>query len=493
MARKKNRRNHTGLKLFLVLLMLAAIACTAFLVKLCVEMVGTAPDPNNPVTNIIAPYLPHYEIKDDTALPQQAEPEPTEPETTEPPTTLPPEPEHVVTRATIGATGDLLMHMPVVDSGRRPDGSYNFDYIFQYLNPYTIAADYAVANLETTLCSNTNGYAYNGYPNFNSPDDIVDAAAGAGFDMLLTANNHSFDTGKTGYFRTIETIRSRGLATLGTMLDGSEPKFAIQNINGIQVGMLCYTYEGRPEGAMANRVYLNGIPMHEGGEEVINTFLPLNPEPFYQEISQYLAQMKAMGAEATVVFIHWGVEYTTVPVEHQYTIAQKLCDMGVDVIVGGHPHVVEPVQLLSSTLDPDHKTVCLYSMGNAVSNQRANVMQSQPSGHTEDGVWFTMTFSKYSDGTVYLEDVDLIPCWVDLRTTNGRYYYILPLDGETMEQWQSLYNMSDIGYGAAQRSYDRTMAIVGEGLSASRNYLAQEKETREANYLAAVIEMMYAA
>ena len=82
-------------------------------------------------------------------------------------------------------------------------------------------------------------------------------------------------------------------------------------------------------------------------------------------------------------------------------------------------------------------------------------------------VWFTMTFCKYSDGTVYLEDVNLIPTWVDLRTTNGRYYYILPLDGTRMDDWQTQLELSDVGLAAATRSYNRTMAIVGDGLVAS--------------------------
>ena len=419
------------------------------------------------------------------------EPPTTEPPTTEPPTTQPPEPEHVVARATIGATGDLLMHEPVFSSARLSDGSYNFDYIFKYLSEYSSAVDLALANLETTLAGS--GRAYSGYPNFNCPDEIVDGARNAGFDMLLTGNNHSYDTGEPGFFRTIETVREKGVQTLGTMLNGDEPKYTIQDINGIRVGLISYTYEGRPEGAVAGRVYLNGIMMHQGAEAVVNTFLPSNPEPFYDEIGGYLEEMRAQGAEATVLFMHWGVEYTTTPVGNQYQIAQRLCDMGIDVIVGGHPHVVEPVELLTSAVDPDHKTVCLYSMGNAVSNQRANVMKSQPSGHTEDGVWFTMTFCKYSDGTVYLEDVNLIPTWVDLRTTNGRYYYILPLDGTRMDEWQTQLELSDVGLSAATRSYDRTMAIVGEGLNQARQYLADARELRDANYLAALYETLYAA
>ncbi len=405
---------------------------------------------------------------------------------TEPPTEAPtePEPEHVVSRATIGATGDLLMHMPVINSGLLSDGSYNFDYIFKYLSEYTNAADFAVANLETTLAGSER--AYSGYPNFNCPDEIVDGARNGGFDMLLTGNNHSYDTGEAGFFRTIETVRSHGLETLGTMLTADEPKYVIEDINGIKVGMISYTYQGIPDGAVSGRVYLNGIMLHEGAENVVNTFIPNSPESFYTEVEGYAQQMRAEGAEALVIFMHWGVEYTTTPVAHQTQIAQKLCDLGFDVIVGGHPHVVEPIALLSSTVDPSHKTVCLYSMGNAVSNQRASVMESQPEGYTEDGVWFTMTFCKYSDGTVYLEDVNLIPCWVNLRTTNGRYYYILPLDSTKQDNWAELLDLGEVSLAAATRSYNRTMGIVGDGLTQSKQYLADQQELRDANYLAAV-------
>ena len=472
----RSPRSNTGVIVLLVILILLFAAGSGLMIWLCLDLPNHIPEPETGGSSV--------------ALPSPEQTEPTTEATTEP--TLP-DPEHVVSTATITSTGDVLMHLPVIDSGLQTDGSYNFDSIFRYVSPYTSAADLAVANLETTLCGTDNGYPYHGYPNFNCPDEIVDGARNAGFDMLLTGNNHSYDTGEPGFFRTIETVREKGVQTLGTMLNGDEPKYTIQDINGIRVGLISYTYEGRPEGAVAGRVYLNGIMMHQGAEAVVNTFLPSNPEPFYDEIGGYLEEMRAQGAEATVLFMHWGVEYTTTPVGHQYQIAQRLCDMGIDVIVGGHPHVVEPVELLTSAVDPDHKTVCLYSMGNAVSNQRANVMKSQPSGHTEDGVWFTMTFCKYSDGTVYLEDVNLIPTWVDLRTTNGRYYYILPLDGTRMDEWQTQLELSDVGLSAATRSYDRTMAIVGEGLNQARQYLADARELRDANYLAALYETLYAA
>ena len=176
MSRKnKAPRRHTGTIVVMILLMLVFIAGTALMIKLCLDI------PNQDVTISSKPgstiVLP--------SAPQQEE--------TEPPTetTVPtPVPEHVVSTATILSTGDILMHKPVIDVNYK-SGSYDFESIFRYVAEDVTAADYAVANLETTLASTTNGYQYSGYPNFNCPDEIVDAAKDAGFDMLLNGNHHS--------------------------------------------------------------------------------------------------------------------------------------------------------------------------------------------------------------------------------------------------------------------------------------------------------------
>ena len=405
---------------------------------------------------------------------------------TEPPTTLPPEPEHVVTTATIGTVGDLLMHKPVFDSCYQSDGSYNFESIFRYLKDNISSLDYAIANLETTFGGDN--YKYQGNPAFNCPDALADSVKKAGFDMLLTANNHSGDTMGPGIIRTIEHVRGTGLATLGSQLSG-EPRYSIVEINGIRIGMVCYTWSYSGDGTNFS---LNGLqPVKDEGQ--MNYFTNKNPDKLYNEARQIMEEMKNEGAEATMMFIHWGVEYVMTENALQDTIAQKLCDMGFDVIVGGHPHVVQPVDLLTSTVDPDHKTVVIYSLGNAVSNQRTGISDLFPAGYTEDGVLFSVTFCKYSDGTVYLQDVDVIPTWVDLRTTNGRYYHILPLDGDNMENWKTQLELSDVGLGAAQRSYNRTMGIVGEGLKLAKQYLADAQELRDANYLAALYDAIYAA
>lgn len=387
----------------------------------------------------------------------------------------------LVSTATVLSTGDILMHGKVINSGKQDDGSYNFDSIFQYVRSYAQAADFSVANLETTLCGTDNGYAYAGNPKFNCPDAIVDSLKGAGFDMLLTANNHADDTSLVGYKRTLNVVREKGLDTLGTYLSADEQKWTIEEVNGIKIGMVCYTY--------SDGFSQNGYPLlnyNEVGENGILNYFTYDKLPeFYTQLQGYLDEMKAAGAEATVVYLHWGEEYKWKtgegPNANQTAMAQKLCDMGVDVIVGGHPHVVQPVDLLTSGTDAEHKTIVLYSMGNAVSNQRKEEMQqSEPTGHTEDGVLFCITFAKYSDGSVCVDSAELIPTWVNMHANSGATEYnILPLEESTAAQWQAQFGLTDTQLANAKASFDRTQALTLTGMEKVQSYLAQQKQPQE--------------
>lgn len=457
----KPPRRHTGLIVFLVILMLLMIAGTALMIKLCLD-----------ITDKRVQVKPGTS---QTTLPTVS-PAPTE---TEPPETTLPTPEHVVSTATIVSTGDLLMHKPVIDTGYK-SGSYDFESIFRYLSEYTMDADLAVANLETTLCSTDNGYSYSGYPNFNCPDALVDGAKDAGFDILLNASNHSYDTSSVGMHRTMQVIQDKGLIPLGIVENADDKHYIVEEVNGINIGMICYTYE---TDSNADRVALNGLPVKAEDAPLINCFDYNALDTFYAELRTRLEEMKADGAEATVLYLHWGTEYQLQANETQKKMAQKICDLGVDVLIGGHPHVVQPMDLISSTTDEDHKMVCLYSMGNAVSNQRQGNLSAIATAHTEDGVLFSITFSKYSDGTVYLESTDLLPLWVYRRSDGtGNEYNIMPLDMERRDEWTSWMNFQEYHATAAENSYDRTMAIVGEGLTACQEYLKGQYEAREEYY-----------
>ena len=416
------------------------------------------------------------------------EPKPTDPiqtttaPTTTAPTTVPPtttEPPIVKESSfTLSAVGDMLMHMPVVNSGYYANtNSYNLDTIFTYFTDHVQSADFAVGNLETTLAGSDNGYNYSGYPQFNCPDAIIDSMKTAGFDLVLTANNHSYDTRGVGLKRTLEVIRDRELGYLGTKVEADDPNFVVVERNGIKLGLACYTYEDNSDPAIKAPNYITMSAEHA---PLINTFDYTNLNLFYDELSDSMAQADQQGADAFVLFIHWGYEYQTTQHSIQSQIAQSLCDIGVDVIVGGHPHVVQPVELLTSTTDETQKTVCLYSMGNAVSNQRRQNMNLN-TGHTEDGVMFSVTFSRYSDGTVILESAECLPTWVNLHyntETAHNEYNILPLDKDITD-WKSAFNLTDSTLAGCEACYDRTMAIVGAGMEAVDAYLTANQAAVE--------------
>ena len=391
----------------------------------------------------------------------------TEPTTTEPTTTLPPEPT-VTSTVTIRSAGDVLIHIPIYQSAKRSDGSYNFDHLFTYSEDIISGCDYFVANLETTL-GGTDGRSYSGFPRFNSPDSIIDALKGAGVDCLLTANNHSYDTNGPGVLRTIEKIEEADLDYTGSRKTTDGAKYLVKTIGGIKFGLACYTYETP---SSEGRKSLNGILVDTATAPLINSFNPAKPQSFYDELGANIGKMKKKGADIIAVYIHWGEEYQLTQNAKQQEIAQELCEMGVDVIIGGHPHVVQPMDLLTST-DGKHKTVCVYSLGNFVSNQRRNLMGLK-TGHTEDGLIFEMTFSKYSDGTVYFDSVDAIPTWVHLYNEGGKKVHaITPLEGNLDKKAAKL-GLTKTGDGLAQAkaSKARTDALVAEGEKKCNEYLS---------------------
>ncbi len=459
------RRVGIGATIVITLIILAMIAATGYMIWLCIDLANVKPELPQSADNSVA--LPTVNEAPTEAAPVETEP---------PVTTEPPVPESVIATATISTQGDLLMHAPVFATAKQSNGGYDFENIFRYCKDLVSSVDYAIANLETTF----GGPDHPHQPNmsFCCPDELAADAAKAGYDMFITANNHSGDSMGDGLIRTLEITREAGLATLGSQMPG-EKRYSIVEINGIKIGMTAYTWAYSTDGS---KFSLNGL-LGIKDEGQMNHFSKKNPDKLYTEAAQIFADMKADGAEATMFQIHWGEEYETTENALQNKIAQKLCDIGFDVIVGGHPHVVQPMELLTSTEDPNHKTVCIYSLGNAVSNQRIGVSEKFSTGHTEDGVFFTVTFEKYSDGKVYLAATDAIPTWVNMHTNQGpKEYNILPLILEEEESWKENYKLTDNNFAACQRSYNRTMGILGEGLEACQKHLEQAKTDREKYY-----------
>lgn len=359
------------------------------------------------------------------------------------------------TYATVISIGDIMCHSHQLE-GAKTSGGYDFSAFFKELSPYFQKYDLCVANLELTF-GGTEAGNFRGYPSFNTPDQMADTIKSSGINLLMTANNHSYDTGLNGLKRTARILKEKGIEFTGTREFENEPKYIVKNVNGIKIGIVNFTYETK--GDDATRKYLNGGAIRKDANGLINTFSYQRIDSFYSEAKSVIEAMKKDGAEFISFYIHWGEEYQLSANTWQKSIAQKLSNMGVDMIVGGHPHVVQPMELIHSE-DGQNTTVCIYSLGNAVSNQRRELMKnSSPKGHTEDGVMFSYKLKK-SGGEVTVVDVDVIPTWVYKYSQNGYKYTVYPI--EDLETATKKYpNLAS----KLTESYNRTKPIVEKGLT----------------------------
>ena len=243
--------------------------------------------------------------------------------------------------------GDAMAHGPQLRAALQPDGTYDFNPCFDRLRHEISGADYAVVNLETPV----SGGKYSGYPMFNAPDSYVEALRDAGFDLFLTANNHTLDRGDAGLRKTLHLLDSLGLDHIGTYADADERSRRLPmvvSIKGFRVGMLNYTYG------------TNGLKAR--GNVVVD----------YIDRELIAADVKALrqaGAEVIIANMHWGEEYRLQPVASEKSIADYLTSLGVDVIRGSHPHVVQPVETRRNPLT-GRPVQIVYSLGNFISNQQ---------------------------------------------------------------------------------------------------------------------------
>jgi len=293
-------------------------------------------------------------------------------------------------------TGDVMQHMPQVDAAWNDElGVYIYDSCFKYITPWLSAADLAISNLETTLA----GKPYSGYPAFSSPDELVNGLLHAGIDIVGTANNHCCDRGLNGIDRTVSVLDSLGMMHMGTYKNAETYRKSnpmIINTRGFRLAFLNYTYG------------TNGIPVPE------NTVVSL------VEKDRLMLDMKAARdsvADMTIVYIHWGEEYQRAPNAFQKDIAGYLFENGADIIIGSHPHVIQPMEWRKSdTLKKEQLVV--WSLGNYVSNQRKR--------YTDGGSMFSLTLEKES-GHTKIKNAGYQLTWVYNPIEKGkRQYYILP-------------------------------------------------------------------
>ncbi|MDO4512347.1 MAG: CapA family protein [Bacteroidales bacterium] len=247
-------------------------------------------------------------------------------------------------RITLLFAGDLMQHAGQITAGKKADGTYDYSECFKYMTAEIERADVAIANFETTLA----GPPYTGYPQFCSPDRFLLDCRDAGFDVMLTANNHVCDRYSKGINRTIAVMDSLKVPHLGSYANAQERQkhypFLLEK-NGFRIVLLNYTYG------------TNGIPTREPC--VVNYIDK-------KQMAADIAKAKTMNPDAIIACMHWGVEYTLKPVAEQRALADWLFKQGVTHIIGGHPHVVEPMEVRTDASGQKH--VLVYSLGNFISN-----------------------------------------------------------------------------------------------------------------------------
>jgi len=314
-----------------------------------------------------------------------------------------PEPEPEPVTATILMVGDNLLHMEVVDSGLQGDGTYDFTHLFESIYDDVQSADIAIINQETVLGGTEIGLS--GYPQFNSPQEMGDFLLRTGFNVVLHANNHAMDRHYNGLERTMDFWDQHPEVTVVGINRTQEDRGRIRlvNANGIQVAVLGYTYG------------TNGIPLPEDMPWLVN----LIDEDMIRED---ILKAKEL-ADFIVVLPHWGVEYSYSPSDEQVYLASMMADLGVDLIIGTHPHVLQPIDWIERT--DGGRTLVYYSLGNYVSNQNMNPRMLGGMAR----ITITMDGDKVSITDASIEPLVTHYEWSDIRGS----YYVYKLEDYSQE------------------------------------------------------------
>jgi len=354
------------------------------------------------------------------------------------------------------SVGDLIIHSPQLRSAvDSTTGNYDFNRSFKYVTKYIKDSDYSVINFETTL-GGESVYPYSGSVCFNTPDSILDAVKNAGFKMLLLANNHTYDSSELGVSLTPQKARENGLDFVGVKESIDKKAYVIKDVNGVKIAFLNYAYESDVENT--GFVWLNARKVNADVAPLIDTFNYNQKQALYDEVAARVLEVKSQGADAVFLYIHWGNEYNLKPNDHQTIMAENLSDAGVDVIIGSHPHNLQPPAVIKSK-KTGKDTICFYSMGNFLSNQRADEgMISLTTGHTEDGAMLKVYVRKYSDGKILVSKLSYVPTWVNKYSIGNNFsaFEIMPLPDAYSDPDGYTLNNTPNGIERAKSSFKRT-------------------------------------
>ncbi len=298
---------------------------------------------------------------------------------------------------TICVCGDIMMHAGQIANARRNDGSYDFTSCFRLVRDIIGSADISIANMEFTMA----GEPFEGYPRFSAPDRIAEDVATAGFDVLLTANNHIFDKGSAGASRTLEVYRrvkaKHGIQIAGLIDNQSNPESDIPliiNKKGIQVSLLNMTYGTNL-----------GADLHWPKTTYIS-----------QKATLKKALEKAEDSDLTIALPHWGPEYVLEHSESQENTAVWLAENGADMIIGAHPHVIQDRQSIDLG---DRQVSVTYSLGNTLSNMSAK--------NTQLGLMAWIRIAKDNTGNIEILPTEYTYIWCSRPGGYDNGYTIIPV------------------------------------------------------------------
>lgn len=302
--------------------------------------------------------------------------------------------------ATLLFAGDAMQHQAQLDQALLEGDGRRYDYseCFRWIAPAVTEADYAVVNLEVPLGG---GPRYSGYPCFSAPDSYAQALIDAGFDMMLTANNHCLDSGMKAARRTISALDSLGVDHIGTYHNAADREAKVpfvKDINGIKFGFLNYTYG------------TNGIPARDGMEvSLIDR----------DRMAKEMKLTRDAGAEILVVTMHWGIEYVLRENAIQRDLARFLIDNGADMVIGSHPHVIQPMKMVRDEKRGQDVPV-VYSLGNFISNMKT--------GDTRGGAYMRVRVERDGDGKARVKWADYDTFFCAKPSGKGTNYTVIPSD-----------------------------------------------------------------
>ncbi len=327
--------------------------------------------------------------------------------------------------------GDLMCHSTQFNYAKIDSETFDFKPVFEPVKKYLSQSDFTLGNFETVTAGKEIGYK--GYPEFNTPDEFVEALAFAGFDILLTANNHALDQRELGVKRTIEVIKNNGMKNVGTNKKG-ERRFLVLRKNGIKFAILAYTYG------------TNGFILPDSSEYSVNIISRKN-------LREDLAQADSLKPDFIIVYFHFGTEYSREPDAFQLDYANYALRYGADVVIGSHPHVVQSVKKTNGVRIGE--SFIAFSLGNFISNQRWR--------YSDGGVILNFTIKKnFLKKEISMSEINYLPIWVYKGTVDsaGRQGYRIYAVTDTLSTKPNPF-FTDEDLESMNQSFWDTKEIIG--------------------------------